>query len=199
VRTIGLTGGIGTGKTTVAKMLRQMGVTLIDADQAVREVEARGTPAWRRLVEDFGPAILAPDGELDRKRLADIAFSDVEARRRLESIVHPLARRWMAERHQEAALRGEKVVVHDIPLLFETGHDRDFDAVLLVYAPAATQLQRLTEFRSMPEAEARARIAAQMPIDDKRALTQHVIENTGDLEDLRRAVERAWAQAVPDL
>jgi dephospho-CoA kinase len=173
-----------------------MGVTVIDADQAVRDVEAKGRPGWQCLVEEFGPQVLTPSGDLDRNWLADIAFADPATRRRLEAIVHPLARHWMAERQQEAASRGEKVVVHDIPLLFETGNQREFDAVLLVYAPEEVQVRRLVESRGMREADARARIAAQMPIEEKRARAQYVIENTGSLEELRHAVEDLWPRLL---
>src|SRR5215510_12835474 len=119
MRVVGLTGGIGTGKSTVAAMLRDLGATVIDADEATRAVQARGSDGLRQLVEAFGPRILTPDGDLDRARLGDIAFADPEARQRLNGIVHPLVRQWMAERQQEAFERGDPVVVLDIPLLLE--------------------------------------------------------------------------------
>jgi dephospho-CoA kinase len=194
VLTVALTGGIGTGKTTVAGILRGMSVTVIDADEAVRAVQAPGQEGLRLLIEAFGPDILAADGSLDRGRMAARIFADVEARTRLEGIIHPLVRRWMAERHREAIERGETLVVHDIPLLFETGRQGDFDAVLLVYAPEAEQLRRLTELRGMAEADARARIAAQIPIERKRSMATTVIENTGTTGELERAVAGALSQ-----
>lgn len=194
MRTVGLTGGIGTGKSTVSGMLRELGATVIDADEATRAVQAPGTEGLRRLVEEFGPDILAGGGELDRARLAAIAFADPEARERLNGIVHPLVREWMAERQREAVERGDPVVVLDIPLLFEARGAGAFETVLLVYAPEAVQLDRLVRLRGMSEEQARARIAAQLPIEEKRRLATHVIENTGGLDELRRAVERTWAE-----
>ncbi|MDR0359909.1 MAG: dephospho-CoA kinase, partial [bacterium] len=184
MRTIALTGGIGTGKSTVAGLLRARGVTVIDADEAVRAVQAPGTPGLARLVETFGPDILDTSGALDRGALARVAFADADARRRLEEIVHPLVRDWMAARQRAAEARGEVVVVHDIPLLFESrlpaglappdgGEPPGFeerariaraagcDAVLLVYAPEGLQVRRLVEQRAMDPADVRARMAAQ--------------------------------------
>jgi dephospho-CoA kinase len=194
MKVVGLTGGIGTGKSTVSAMLRELGATVIDADEATRAVQARGSDGLRRLVDEFGAEILTPEGDLDRARLADIAFRDPGARRRLNGIVHPLVGAWMAARQREAEERGDTVVVLDIPLLFESRGAGAFEDVLLVYATEDVQLQRLTELRRMTGQQARARMAAQMPIEAKRGLASHVIENTGTLEDLREQVERAWAE-----
>jgi dephospho-CoA kinase len=196
MRLIALTGGIGTGKSTVAGFIRDLAVTVIDADEATRAVQAPGSPGLGQLVEAFGPEILQPGGTLDRPRLGAIAFGDAGARRHLNQIMHPLVRRWMAERQSEAAERGEEVVVLDIPLLFESRGPEGFDAVILVYAPEELQLKRLTEQRGMDERAARERIAAQMPIEDKRRLATHVIVNTGTVEDLRAQVERTWADVM---
>jgi dephospho-CoA kinase len=193
LRLIGLTGGIGSGKSTVAALLRELGATVIDADEATRAVQAPGSPGLQHLVEAFGPEILTPDGALDRPRLAAIAFSDPEARRRLNEIIHPLVREWMAERQREAAERGDAAVVLEVPLLFETRGAEGLDAVVLVYAPEDVQLKRLIEARGMDEQAARARIASQMPIEEKRRLASHVIPNTGTLEELRTETERTWA------
>jgi len=191
---VGLTGGIATGKSTVAAMLRQLGATVIDADEATRAVEARGTEGLRLLAQEFGPGIITPDGDLDRGRLAEIAFKDPEARQRLNGIVHPLVRQWMAERQQEAFQRGDPVVVLDIPLLFESRGVGAFETVVLVYAPEDLQVRRLVELRGMSEAQARARIAAQIPIEDKRRMATHVIENTGGMDDLQAQVEQLWVE-----
>jgi dephospho-CoA kinase len=196
VRAVGLTGGIGTGKSTVAAILRELGATVIDADEATRAVQAPGSEGLRQLVEAFGPGILRPGGELDRAALADIAFRDPAQRERLNGIVHPLVRLWMAERAAEAAERGDPVAVMDIPLLFEARGAGAFETVLLVYAPEELQLRRLVELRGMTPDQARARIAAQMPIEEKRRLATHVIDNTGDLQALRAQVERVWAEVA---
>jgi dephospho-CoA kinase len=196
MRLIGLTGGIGTGKSRVAGFLRELGVTVIDADEATRAVQAPGTEGLRLLADAFGEEILTPEGALDRPRLAAIAFADPKARQRLNGIVHPLVRRWMAERQREAAARGDPLVVLDVPLLFETRGTDGLDAVILVYAPEELQLKRLTELRGMDERAARERIAAQMPIDEKRRLASHVILNTGSLDELRAEAERTWAEVL---
>jgi len=196
MRLIGLTGGIGTGKSSVAGFLRGLGVTVIDADEATRAVQAPGTEGLRLLADAFGEEILTPEGALDRPRLAAIAFADPKARQRLNGIVHPLVRRWMAERQREAAARGDPLVVLDVPLLFETRGTDGLDAVILVYAPEELQLKRLTELRGMDERAARERIAAQMPIDEKRRLASHVILNTGTLDELRAEAERTWAEVL---
>jgi dephospho-CoA kinase len=193
MKVVGLTGGIGTGKSTVSSLLRQMGATVIDADEATRAVQARGTEGLRRLVEKFGPDILTASGDLDRPRLAAIAFEKPEARQRLNAIVHPLVRQWMAERQREAAERGDEIVVLDVPLLYETRGDAAFDTVLLVYAPEELQVRRLVELRGMTEHEARSRIAAQLPIEEKRRRAPHVIDNTGSLERLRDQVRQVWS------
>jgi dephospho-CoA kinase len=193
MKVVGLTGGIGTGKSTVTRLLRERGVAVIDADEATRAVQAPGSEGLRRLVDEFGPSILAPDGDLDRGRLAAVAFTDPEARQRLNAIVHPLVREWMADRQIEAEARGEPYVVLDIPLLLESRGAAGFDDVILVYAPEEVALRRLVELRGMPEEQARARIAAQMPIEEKRKLARHVIDNTGTLEQLRARTESVWA------
>jgi dephospho-CoA kinase len=196
MRLIGLTGGIGTGKSSVAGFLRELGVTVIDADEGTRAVQAPGSEGLRLLADAFGEEILTPEGALDRPRLAAIAFADPKARQRLNEIVHPLVRRWMAERQREAALRGDPLVVLDVPLLFESRGPDGLDAVILVYAPEELQLKRLTELRGMDERAARQRIAAQMPIDEKRRLASHVILNTGTLDQLRAETERTWADVL---
>jgi dephospho-CoA kinase len=196
VRVIGLTGGIGTGKSAVSAFLRELGVTVIDADEGTRAVQAAGSGGLRRLVEAFGPGILTADGALDRAALGAIVFSDAPARQRLNAIVHPLVREWMADRLREAVERGDEVAVLDVPLLFETRGIEGLEAVILVYSPEELQLKRLVEQRGMDERAARERIAAQMPIDDKRHLASHVIVNTGTLEDLRSAVERTWSDVL---
>jgi dephospho-CoA kinase len=192
MRTIGLTGGIGTGKSTVAAMLRELGATVVDADEAARAVVEPGTPGLQMLLKEFGPEIVR-EGRLDRARLAEIAFADSEARRRLEAVTHPLVREWMGRRVLEAAERGDEVVVLDIPLLFESGREGEFDTVVVVAAPPDVQLERLVA-KGYSEAQARARIAAQLPLEDKVRRAGYVIDNSGDLESTREHVRRAWAE-----
>jgi dephospho-CoA kinase len=196
MRVIGLTGGIGTGKSSVSRLLREKGVTVIDADEATRAVQSRGSEGLRWLVDEFGASILTSDGGLDRARLAAVAFADPEVRQRLNAIVHPLVREWMADRQMAAEARGEPYVVLDIPLLFESRGAAAFDDVILVYAPEEVALRRLVEQRGMSEEQARARLAAQMTIEEKRKLTRHVIENTGTLDQLRAQTDRVWAEVT---
>jgi dephospho-CoA kinase len=188
---IGLTGGIATGKSTVAKMLRELGATVIDADEGARAVVEPGTPGLAAIAEEFGPEVL--DGErLDRARLGQLVFRDAGARRKLEAITHPLVRVWMAERQREAAERGETRVVLDIPLLFESGLEGGMSSVLLVYAPPQVQVERLVSRNGFTEEEARRRLAAQIPIDEKVARSTYVIDNGGSLESTRAQTEAVW-------
>src|ERR671934_1677181 len=161
---IGLTGGIASGKSTVAAMLRDLGATVIDADEASRAVVEPGTPGLRAIVEAFGPEVLDGD-RLDRWKLGAIVFEDEAARRRLEAITHPLIRTWMAERQREAEERGEKRVILDIPLLYESGLDRGLKAVIVVYAPAEVEMERLMARNGLGREEAGRRLATQLPIE----------------------------------
>jgi dephospho-CoA kinase len=190
---IGLTGGIATGKSTVAGMLRELGATVIDADEAARAVVEPGTAGLAAVVEAFGPDVL--EGKrLDRARLGQLVFRDAGARRKLEAITHPLVRQWMAERQQEASERGEPRVVLDIPLLFENGLEVGMDAVVLVYAPPEVQLDRLVRRNGFSQEEARRRLSAQMPIDDKVARATYVIDNGGSLAATRAQTGAVWKQ-----
>ena len=187
---VGLTGGVASGKSTVARILDELGAVVIDADVLARDVVAPGTEGLRRVVEEFGPDVLAPDGSLDRPRLGAVVFGDAEARRRLEAIVHPLVRARGREL-EEAAPQGS-VVVHDIPLLTETGQADRFDAVLVVDVPVETQVQRMLEQRGRTRAEAEARVAAQATREQRLAIATHVIDNTGTREDLRDRVAEVF-------
>jgi len=190
---IGLTGGIASGKTTVAAMLRDLGATLIDADAAARAVVEPGTPGLNAVVEAFGPEILDGD-RLDRWKLGAIVFEDPAARRRLEEITHPLIRAWMAERQREAEERGDVRVVLDIPLLYENGLDRGLKAVILVYAPAEIEMERLMARNSLSQEEAGRRLAAQMPIEEKKARADYVIDNSGTREQTLEQARKVWKQ-----
>jgi dephospho-CoA kinase len=188
---IGLTGGIGSGKSTVSAMLSELGAIVIDSDRLAREVVAAGTPGLQAVVDEFGPDILTADGELDRPALARVVFADPGARQRLEAITHPLVRR--RARELEAAAPDGSVIVHDIPLLLETGQAERFDAVIVVDADAETQVRRLATSRDMDPADVRARIAAQASREQRRAAADFVIVNDGSLDDLAREVRAVWA------
>src|SRR6266849_4919666 len=182
MKLIGLTGGVGSGKSTVAEMMRELGAQVVDADEATHAVYEPGSPGFDAVVREFGDAYVE-SGHIDRSRLGELVFRDDDARRRLNSIVHPLVREWMAQRTAEAAERGAEVVVQDVPLLFENGLERLFSSVVLVYVPEEIQVERLVSGRGFTPERARAMIAAQMPIENKRGLAHHVINNSGTRED----------------
>jgi dephospho-CoA kinase len=196
MRLIGLTGGIGSGKSTVARMLAARGAALVDADLLAREVVERGTPALAELAAEFGPSVLLPDGRLDRPALGAIVFADAARRERLNAITHPRVGALMQERVAEALRSDAPLVVVDVPLLFEGSRQSQFEGVLLVWVPAELQLRRLVERDGMGEDEARARIAAQMPIDGKRALATWVIDNSGTPAATQEQVDAWWSANV---
>ena len=188
---VGLTGGIGSGKSTVARMLEERGAIVLDADALARSVVEPGTPGHDLVVDRFGANILAPGGNIDREALASIVFADPAARRDLEEIVHPEVRRLFAEeceRHNDS----DVVVVFSAPLLVETGMHTAFDVLLVVSASVETQIERLMRDRGMGEDQVRARIAAQLPLEDKAAVADVLIDNEGPWEDLERQVGRIW-------
>lgn len=191
---MGLTGGVASGKSTVSAMLRELGAVVVDADLLAREVVAAGTEGLAEVVEAFGEEVLTPHGELDRPAVAAVVFADEDARRRLEAIIHPRVRQRGAE--LEASADPDAVVVHDIPLLAETGQAGTFDAVVVVDVPVETQVERMVELRGMSEEDARARVAAQAGREHRLAIATHVIDNTGTLEDLRDRVMKVFAELV---
>jgi dephospho-CoA kinase len=191
VKLVGLTGGVGSGKSTVAAILRELGAAIVDADEASHAVYEPGTPGFASVVREFGDGVVR-DGRIDRKALGALVFSDPRALRRLNAIVHPLVREWMAQRTAEASERGAEVVVQDVPLLFENGLAGLFPTTVLVWVPPDVQVERLVGGRGFTLARAREVIAAQMPIDEKRSRATHVIDNTGTRESTREQVERLW-------
>ena len=193
MKLVGLTGGVGSGKSTVADMLRGLGAQVVDADEAAHAVYEPGSPGFDAVVREFGEEYV-DGGRIDRARLGELVFHDDDARRRLNAIVHPLVRDWMAARTAEADERGAEVVVQDVPLLFENGLERLFSTVLLVYAPEEVQVERLVSGRGFTPERARAMIAAQMPIESKRGLAHHVINNSGTREDTQTQVRAIWKQ-----
>jgi dephospho-CoA kinase len=188
---VGLTGGIGTGKSTVARMLEKRGAVVFDADVLARQAVAPGTPGFDQVIERFGPNVLAPGGGLDREALASIVFSDPAARRDLEGIVHPEVRRMFAEGCEEYR-DSDRVVVFSAPLLVETGMHTAFDLLIVVSAPVATQIERLMRDRGMAERDVQARIAVQLPLEAKAEVADILVDNEGTLEDLERRVELVW-------
>ena len=186
---IGLTGGVASGKSTVSAMLAEHGAYVIDADQLAREAVAPGTAGLAAVVEAFGEGVLTEDGAMDRAAVGAIVFEDAEARATLEAIIHPRVRA-LGEEKARMALEADPgmLVVHDIPLLVETGQAGDFDAVLVVDAPEDIQVARMTANRGWTEEESRARISAQASREQRLAAATHVIDNTGTRDDLRQRV-----------
>jgi len=189
---VGLTGGIASGKSTVAEILADLGCVVIDADLIAREVVQAGTPGFEQVVAAFGPDVVGEDGELDRPRLGRLVFNDEELRRTLEGIVHPLVFERYAE--LEAATGPGDVVVHDIPLLAETGRADTFEAVIVVDAPDEVRIERMVRDRGWTREDAESRIAAQATREERLAIATHVVENTGSLEALRERVEEIHRQ-----
>ncbi|WP_193614391.1 dephospho-CoA kinase [Nocardioides lijunqiniae] len=189
---VGLTGGIASGKSTVSAILAELGAVVIDADKLAREVVEKGTPGLAAVVEAFGEGLLTPDGDLDRPAMGALVFHDEARRRTLESIVHPLVFERIVALEQEAPEGA--VVVHDIPLLAESGRADTFDAVLVVDVPAETQVERMLRDRGWTREDAESRIASQATREDRLAVATHVVDNTGSLEDLRRRVEEVYAE-----
>ncbi|MFE0803725.1 dephospho-CoA kinase [Streptomyces sp. NPDC058812] len=189
---VGLTGGIGAGKSEVSRLLVEYGAVLIDADRIAREVVAPGTPGLAAVVEAFGEDVLSDDGSLDRPKLGSIVFADPEKLAALNSIVHPLV--GDRSRALEEAAAEDAVVVHDVPLLTENGLAPLYDVVVVVDAQPATQLDRLVRLRGMTEQDARARMAAQATREQRREIADLVIDNDVPLDELRRRVAEVWAE-----
>ncbi len=191
---VGLTGGVASGKSTVAALLRDRGAVVVDADTLAREVVAPGTPGLAAVVAEFGPEVLGSDGALDRAAVGRLVFEDPGRRKALEAIIHPLVRARAAE--LEASAPQGALVVHDIPLLVETGQVGRFDAVLVVDVPTQVQVERAVRERGWTEDEARSRVAAQASREDRLAAATYVIDNTGSHEDLRQRVAEVLDQLL---
>lgn len=188
--TVGLTGGIGAGKSEVSRLLVSYGAVLVDADRVAREVVEPGTPGLAAVVEAFGPGVLTPEGTLDRPKLGSLVFGDAERLATLNGIVHPLVRARSAE--LQAAAAPDAVVVHDVPLLTENGLAPLYDVVVVVDASPETRLDRLVRLRGMTGSEARARMAAQATAEQRRAIADYVIDNDGPIEALEPQVREVW-------
>ncbi|MDO8338864.1 MAG: dephospho-CoA kinase [Microcella sp.] len=194
---IGLTGGIAAGKSAVAARLAELGAVVIDADRLAREVVEPGTPGLAAIVHRFGDAVLAPDGSLDRARLGSLVFADVSARRDLNAIVHPEVQRRYGELVVEAFARdADAIVVYDVPLLAEARAASEFALVVVVDAPPEVRIDRLVSLRGMSRADARARIDAQIPDAERRAMADVVIDASGTLEHTLEQVDALWERLV---
>lgn len=192
----GLTGGIGSGKSTVAGLLAARGAVVVDADALARDVVAVGTPGHRAVVDRFGPGVLAPDGSLDRRVLAGVVFDDAAALADLNAIVHPAVRAAIGDRLADLEPT-ESVVILEIPLLVESGRSYGASTVIVVDCPEEVALRRLVEGRGMDEADARRRMAAQVSRADRRAAADVVLDNSGSPAELERQVDELWARLVP--
>jgi dephospho-CoA kinase len=189
---VALTGNIGAGKSTVTELFKRWGATIIDADQLVREVQAPGQPAFNRIADRFGRSVVKTDGTLDRATLRAKVLADPSALADLNRIVHPEVHRLRLKLLEEARVRGDRIVVSDIPLLFEADDPTSFDAVVLVDAADAVRRARLVTLRGLPPAEADRMMQAQRPAAAKRVRSDYVIENDGDMPALERAAARVW-------
>lgn len=193
---IGLTGGIASGKSTVSGILSQLGAFILDADQIAHAVMEPGCPAWEDIVNTFGKAVLLADRTIDRRELGNIVFHDKSARNRLEEIMHPRIKQCIEDKIKEYARRDGKILVLDIPLLYEVGWQELASEVWIVYVDSDTQLQRLMHRSGLSPDEAAVRIAAQMDLAAKARLADVVIDNNGDLQHTRGQVFDAWEKAM---
>ena len=189
MKLVGLTGGIASGKSTVAEILKRQGAAIINADVLAREVVEPGHQAWTEIVNTFGTAVLQPDRALDRQKLRAIIFDDPDARKKLESIIHPQVRAVAEQRIREHAAAGYAVIVYEVPLLFEGNLQEWLRPVILVACDVDTQRNRLQSRDNLSAAQAQKHIDAQMSLEAKRRLADYVIENNGSLEDLKRQVQ----------
>ncbi|NPV05508.1 MAG: dephospho-CoA kinase [Syntrophaceae bacterium] len=194
---VGLTGGIATGKSTVVRMLVKRGARVIDHDALVHALQEPGRPVWQRIVEAFGRGILDAGGRIDRKKLGSLVFESEDRRRLLESIVHPAVLEEAArERERIGREDGQAIVLSDIPLLLEVGMQGLFDLILLVYAPPEVQIARVMKRNRLTRDEALARLAAQMPIDEKLERADVVIRNDGTMRELEERVDEVWQELL---
>jgi dephospho-CoA kinase len=191
---VGLTGGIGSGKSEVSRRLAALGAVIIDADVAARRVVDPGTPGLAQIAEAFGPGVLRPDGALDRERLGAIVFSDPAQLAKLNAITHPLIVEWMqaAERAAVEAAEGDLIVVYDVALIAESGRWANYDLVIVVDVPPEVQVDRLVSQRGLSPDQAQARLAAQAAREQRLALADLIVDNSGSLEDLDRRVTEVW-------
>jgi dephospho-CoA kinase len=191
---IAISGGAGTGKSTVARMFAKLGAEVLDADAIAREAVAVGQPAWAELRRAYGAEFFHENGELNRSRLAQVVFADPEARRRLDGLIHPRVEVELQARVAELGRRGVPLVLVEVPLLFETGREAAFDRVIVVAAPEADQIRRLRARDHRGEAEIRGILAAQWPLKDKVARADYVVDNGGELSQTEQQVKNIWGE-----
>jgi dephospho-CoA kinase len=191
---VGLTGGIASGKTTVAEMIDDLGTPVIDADRIAREVVEPGQPAWRDIKEAFGEEVITHDGNLDRPALGEVVFNDPHARKQLDTITHPRIAQLMMERANELREEGHRWVVYDAALIVENGIHEWLDALIVVAADEDVQLERIIKRDGLSQSEAQKRIDSQMPLEEKIAVADYVVDNNGALEDTRGQVEQIFHQ-----
>lgn len=197
-RIVGLTGGIGSGKSTVARFFEARGAAIIDADRLAREAVLPGTPGFAAILERFGPGVLGPGGDLDRAALGRIVFGDEEARRALNAIVHPEVARLAAERMATLSAAGQALIVYDVPLLFENGLERFLPETIVVSVPEEVQRTRVHARDGLRPEEIEARLRAQLPLAQKAARATYVIDNSGSLEQTEASVDALWKNLVQE-
>lgn len=197
-RIVGLTGGIGSGKSTVARFFEARGAAIIDADRLAREAVLPGTPGFAAILERFGPGVLAPGGDLDRAALGRIVFGDEEARRALNAIVHPEVARLAAERMATLSAAGQALIVYDVPLLFENGLERFLPETIVVSVPEEVQRARVHARDGLRPEEIEARLRAQLPLAQKAVRATYVIDNSGSLEQTEASVDALWKNLVQE-
>ena len=191
---VGLTGGIASGKSTVSNMLKDLGITVIDADIEARRVVERGEDAYEQIVLHFGKAILHEDGSINREKLGEIIFNNEDERMILNGIVHPAVRKSMIEKKEAAISQGESLIVLDIPLLFESKLTNLVEETILVYVNEEVQLERLMKRNQYSKSEALARIRSQMPLNEKKQLADFIIDNNGSIQQTEKQLNRILSQ-----
>ena len=189
---IAITGGAGSGKSTVARMFQELGAEVLDADAAARDAVAVGAPAWAELRRFYGEEFFNPDGTLNRSRLAQLVFGNPDERRRLDALIHPLVAQKLQAQFADLERRGVELVMVEVPLLFETGREAAFDRVIVVAAPEALQIRRLRGRDRRGEAEIRGILSAQWPVADKVARADYVVDNAGSRRNTARQVKNIW-------
>jgi len=198
VRLVGLTGGIGSGKSSVSRLLATLGASIIDADQITHAVEQRGQPVWTEIWQVFGWSVLLANGDLDRKRLGRIVFTDPEQRQRLNQLVHPVVRKEIVRQVDEQRQLSSPIVVVDAPLLIESGLYRMVDEVWVVHADSDQQMQRICARDGVNRETAERRIRAQMPLEDKVGYADRTIDNRGSRSQLKGVVQKLWRNVASD-